>query len=42
MRIRLAGTQRVVAIALLSDGSCWSAEAEVVVTAGACLDEMSL
>ncbi len=42
LRIRLAGTQRVVAIAVLADGSCWSAEAEVVVTSGACLDEMSL
>jgi sulfur-oxidizing protein SoxY len=41
-RIRLAGTQRVVAIAVLSDGSCWSAQTEVVVTSAACLDEMSL
>lgn len=41
-RIRLAGSQRVVAVAVLSDGSAWSAEAEVVVTSAACLDEMSL
>lgn len=42
MRIRLAGSQRVVAIAVLSDGSAWSDEVEVVVTSAACLDEMSL
>ena len=41
-RIRLAGTQRVIAIAVMADGSCWSAEGEVVVTSAACLDEMSL
>jgi hypothetical protein len=32
----------VVAIAVLSDGSAWSDEVEVVVTSAACLDEMSL
>jgi sulfur-oxidizing protein SoxY len=37
-RIRLAGTQRVVAIAELSDGSFWSDVAEVAVTLSACLD----
>jgi sulfur-oxidizing protein SoxY len=36
--IRLAATQRVVAIAAMSDGSCWSDEAEVVVTLAGCLD----
>jgi sulfur-oxidizing protein SoxY len=36
--IRLAATQRVVAIATMSDGSCWSDEAEVIVTLAACLD----
>lgn len=41
-RIRLAGSQRVLAIAVLSDGSAWSDEVEVVVTSAACLDEMSL
>ena len=38
-RIRLADSQNVVAIAELSDGSLWSAAADVVVTQGACLDE---
>lgn len=38
-RIRLAGTQRVLAIASLSDGSFWSGQVNVVVTAAACLDE---
>jgi sulfur-oxidizing protein SoxY len=37
-RIRLAGTQRVVAIAELSDGSFWSDVEEVAVTLSACLD----
>jgi sulfur-oxidizing protein SoxY len=41
-RIRLAGSQRVLAVAVLSDGSAWSDETEVVVTSAACLDEMSL
>jgi sulfur-oxidizing protein SoxY len=41
-RIRLAGSQRVVAIAVLSDGSAWSDATEVVVTSAACLDEMSI
>lgn len=38
-RIRLAGTQKVVAIAVMSDGSFWSGELSIVVTAAACLDE---
>ncbi|MCI3950892.1 MAG: sulfur oxidation protein SoxY [Burkholderiales bacterium] len=37
-RVRLNGTQRVVAVAQLSDGSYWSASAEVEVTESACLD----
>jgi sulfur-oxidizing protein SoxY len=37
-RIRLADTQKVVAIAQMSDGSCWSDEVEVVVTLAACLE----
>ena len=37
-RVRLNGTQRVVALARLSDGSLWSDEAEVEVTESACLD----
>jgi sulfur-oxidizing protein SoxY len=37
-RIRLADTQKVIAVAELSDGSFWSDEAEVVVTLAACLE----
>jgi sulfur-oxidizing protein SoxY len=39
-RIRLADSQKVVAIARLSDGSFWSATADVVVTLAACTDEV--
>ncbi len=37
-RVRLNGTQRVLVIAQLSDGSFWSGSAEVEVTESACLD----
>jgi sulfur-oxidizing protein SoxY len=37
-RIRLSGTQRVMAVAEMSDGSFWSDTAEVVVTVAACYD----
>jgi sulfur-oxidizing protein SoxY len=37
--IRLASTQRITAVAKMSDGSLWSAAANVVVTAGACIDD---
>jgi sulfur-oxidizing protein SoxY len=37
-RVRLNGTQRVLAVAQLSDGSFWSGSAEVEVTESACLD----
>ena len=37
-RVRLAGTQRVVAVAVMSDGALFAADAEVVVTIAACLD----
>ena len=37
--IRLASTQRITAVAKMSDGSLWSATANVVVTAGACIDD---
>ena len=37
-RIRLAGSQRVVAVALMSDGALFAAAADVVVTIAACLD----
>jgi sulfur-oxidizing protein SoxY len=38
-RIRLADSQTVVAICELSDGSFWSASADVVVTLAACLED---
>ena len=38
-RVRLNGSQRVFAIAALSDGSYWSGSAPVEVTETACLDE---
>lgn len=37
-RVRLNGSQRLLAVAELSDGSFWSGGAEVVVTEAACLD----
>ena len=37
-RVRLNGTQRLLAVAQLSDGSFWSGTAEVEVTESACLD----
>jgi sulfur-oxidizing protein SoxY len=37
-RVRLNGSQRVLALAQLSDGSFWSGSAEVEVTESACLD----
>lgn len=39
-RIRLADSQKVVAVARLSDGTFWSASADVVVTLAACTDEV--
>ncbi|MCC7016243.1 MAG: SoxY-related AACIE arm protein [Rhodospirillales bacterium] len=38
-RIRLADTQKVMAIAEMSDGSFWSDRVEIVVTGGACLED---
>jgi sulfur-oxidizing protein SoxY len=38
-RMRLADTQKVVAIAQLSDGSFWSDSVDVVVTLAACLED---
>lgn len=38
-RARLNGTQHVLVIAALSDGSFWSGETEVIVTETACLDD---
>lgn len=37
-RVRLNGSQRLVVLAALSDGTWWSGEAEVEVTETACLD----
>jgi sulfur-oxidizing protein SoxY len=37
--IRLAATQRITAVARMSDGSLWSGGAEVIVTQAACLDD---
>ena len=39
-RIRLAGTQRLTAIAELSDGTYWSDTQEVIVTLAACLEDL--
>jgi sulfur-oxidizing protein SoxY len=39
-RIRLADTQKIVAIAQLSDGSFWSTSVDVVVTLAACTEEV--
>jgi sulfur-oxidizing protein SoxY len=38
-RIRLAGTQRIVAVAQMADGSLWAETAEVIVTQSACTDD---
>ena len=39
-RIRLADSQKIVAIAKLSDGTFWSASVDVVVTLAACTEEV--
>jgi sulfur-oxidizing protein SoxY len=39
-RIRLAGTQKLMAIAEMSDGACWSDTQEVVITLAACLEDL--
>ncbi len=39
-RVRVAGSQTLVAIAQLSDGSFWSDQVEVVVTLAACTEEV--
>jgi sulfur-oxidizing protein SoxY len=38
-RVRLADTQKVVAIAELSDGSFWSDSVDLIVTLAACIEE---
>ena len=37
--IRLAGTQRITAVAGMSDGSLWSGAANVIVTQAACIED---
>ena len=37
-RVRMAGSQRVVAVATMADGSLYAATADIVVTVSACLD----
>jgi len=37
-RIRLAGTQHIVAIATTADGALYGAAAEVIVTLAGCMD----
>lgn len=37
--IRLADTQRITAVARMSDGSLWSGTADVLVTVSACIEE---
>jgi sulfur-oxidizing protein SoxY len=39
-RIRLADSQKIVAIARMSDGSFWSSTADVVVTLAACTEDV--
>jgi sulfur-oxidizing protein SoxY len=40
-RIKLADTQKVVAIAETSDGAFWSASADVIVTIAACIEDVN-
>ena len=39
-RIRLAGTQKLMAIAEMSDGTYWADTQEVIVTLAACLEDL--
>ena len=39
-RVRLADTQSVIAICELSDGSFWSDTVDVIITLGACLEDL--
>lgn len=39
-RIKLADTQRIVALAEMSDGSFWTESADVVVTLAACVEDL--
>ena len=40
VRVRLAGTQTLTAIAEMSDGTYWSDSQEVIVTLAACLEDL--
>jgi sulfur-oxidizing protein SoxY len=40
-RIKLADTQKIVAIAQTSDGTFWTASAEVIVTIAACIEDVN-
>ncbi len=40
-RIKLADTQKIVAIAETSDGAFWSASADVIVTIAACIEDVN-
>ena len=39
-RVRLAGSQRVTALAEMADGSFWSGFSDVIVTLSACIDSL--
>ncbi len=39
-RIKLADSQQIVAVAEMSDGSFWSASADVIVTIAACVEDL--
>ena len=39
-RVRLAGTQHIVAVAEMADGAMWGATTEVIVTQSACVDDI--
>lgn len=41
-RVKLSRTQQVVALAEMSDGSLWQAKASIVVTLGACVEDIWL
>lgn len=40
-RLRLATSQTIVALAEMGDGTVWSAEADVIVTLAACIEDLS-
>lgn len=40
-RIKLADTQKVVGLAEMSDGTLWSASADVIVTIAACIEDVN-